>query len=158
MARKTERVTIGEDTYVITQLGGTVGSDLWDDILAAAGPKLVPQLDKLGQLLGALQGVDLEKGDAQVKQRLLLTFAPVILDVVTTMPKALKQRWRTLFAEQTLVCLNSVELNMAEAKLFDDHFAGRYVAMTAWEAAHLKLNFLSFLPSKPSSESSSSAG
>lgn len=152
MARKTERVTIGEDTYVITQLGGTVGSDLWDDILAAVGPKLMPQLEKLGDKLGELKGVNLESDEA--KTAMLLTFAPVIVDVLTTVPKALKQRWRKLFEEQTKLCTGSVELNMAEAKLFDDHFAGRYVAMTAWEMVHLKHNFLSFLPSKPASISS----
>lgn len=152
MGRKTERVTIGEDTYVITQLGGTVGSDLWDDVLAAVGPKLMPQLDKLGGLLAGLKGIDLESD--QAKQAMLLTFGPVVLDVLTTVPKPLKQRWRKLFEEQTKLCTGSVELNMAEAKLFDEHFAGRYVAMTAWEMAHLKHNFLGFLPSKPKSANS----
>lgn len=151
MARKTECVKLGKDEYVITQLGGEVGSDLWDDILAAAGPKLLPQLERIGPILEQFRGEDLtdEAVAKEVSTAMVTAFAPVILDVLTSVPKELKRRWRKLFAENTLVNTGSVELNMAEAKLFDAHFAGRYGAMTAWEIAHLKHNFLGdFLSSK----------
>ena len=99
---------------------------------------------------------DLESDAARLA--LAKALGPVVLKVLTTVPKPLKQRWRKLFEENTLVVTNTVELNMAEAKLFDAHFAGRMGAMTAWEMAHLKFNFLDFLPSKPKSESSEAGG
>lgn len=152
MATKTEKFTIGEDTYRITQLGAEVGSDLWDDILAAVGSKVTAQLDKIS---GALQGLGeqgLDKEKAQVAIAAVL--GPVLLDVLATVPKDLKRRWRKLFTETTTVITGAAELNMAEAKLFDQYFAGRYGAMTAWELTCLKHNFLGFLPSKPKSGSS----
>lgn len=148
MAR-TERITIGPDTLVIAPLGAEVAGDLWDDILAVAGPKLLPQLERLGVKLAALQDVDLES--AKAKTEMLLSFGPVVVDLLTTLPKSLQQRWRKLFAEKTIVSTGSAELNMAEAKLYDSMFAGRLVDRYKWEAAHFKLNYLTFLPSKPAS-------
>lgn len=156
MARKTERVVIGEDTYILKQLGANEGSDLWDDILAAIGPKLTPQLEKLGETLGTLKGMDLE--GEQAKAKLLMVFAPVLVDVLSSVPKSLKQKWRKLFLANTVLCTGSVELPMGESQHFDDHFAGRYGAMTAWELACLKQNFLTFLPSKPKSANSEAGG
>ena len=151
MAR-TERITIGEDTYVITPLGATVAGDLWDDIVAALGEKIVPELEGLSAKLTSLKGVDLES--EATKAALLATFLPVLVKVLATVPKAIQQRWRKLFAEQTTVCTGSAELNMASAQLFDSMFSGRLGARYQWELAHLKLNFFGFLGSKPSAASS----
>lgn len=144
MATKTETFTLMGDTYRITQLGATVGSDLWDEILAAVSPTL----------LGKLEALIPKMSEAKGEQALIAMMAPAVLGVLSAIPKDLKKRWRKLFLENTELVTGSVNLNMAKAELFDQHFAGRYDAMTAWEAACLKHNFLGFLGSKPKSESS----
>lgn len=144
MAAKTETVTVMGDTYRVTQLGATVGSELWDDILAAVSPAL----------LGKLESLVPKMAEAKSEQDMIAMMAPAVLGVLSTIPKDLKRRWRKLFLENCELVTGSVNLNMAKAELFDQHFAGRYDAMTAWEAVCLKHNFFGFLGSKPKSESS----
>lgn len=155
MAR-TERITLGSDELVIAPLGAEVAGDLWDDIVAALKDELRAELDGIGAKLEVFRGVDLESDSA--KRALLATFAPTALRLLTTVPKALQQRWRKLFAEQTTVRTGSVDLNMASAKLYDGMFAGRLADRYRWELAHLKLNYFTFLPSKPKSENSEAGG
>lgn len=140
MATKTETVTLLGDTYRITQLGAEVGSDLWDDILASVG----------SSLLAKLEGLQAKLAGANIKDEatLLTAVGPVVLSVLAGVPKDLKKRWRKLFLANTVLVTSAAELNMAKAELFDQHFAGRYDAMTAWEAACIRHNFLNFLGSK----------
>lgn len=144
MARKTEVFQLKTDTYRITQLGAEEGSELYDEILATVGSKVAPKLQELA-------GLDQENDD-----RLETALGALLFDLLATVPKELKRRWRHLFQRTTEVQAGEVWLNMADARLFNEHFAGRYGAMTAWELACLKHNFMDFLPSAPGPGSSDS--
>lgn len=159
MARKTTEFTVGGELYRITQLGAEAGSELYDDIIAAMGPKLAEKFQdaqlakRVGDAIARLTGDGNAVTDA-AKLELVTSFAPLVVELMAAVPKELKRRWRALFLGTTELQTGPVWLNMAEAKLFNDHFAGRMGTMQAWEFACLKHNFLDFLSSKVSSESS----
>lgn len=127
MARKTKRVTIGAHEYNIRQLGALEGRKLWLELVQA----LTAPLEKLARaeggkiddaaLIGAL-GSLVDALDVDTAERLYAAFGKHseihIIDEHG-------DRWPTL-----------------EGVVFDDHFAGDYVAMSQWLGECIVFNFL----------------
>lgn len=122
--RKQETVTIDGDEYEITQLGAIEGRRVLTKLLKLAGPAL-------GALAGAGKLDETAIGAA-------LTSAAEELDEAT-----LDSLCETFGANSTV--RNGDRRPKLEAVVFDNHFAGRYMAMTKWLIACLKLNFADFL-------------
>lgn len=141
MARKTKTVTVGEDTYQLTQLGAVEAHDLYNDLVAALGPKLkelVPQLAELAKLeeLPAVQ------------------VGLLVVELKTAIPKALMRELRSAFMRTTRVDKGGVFLDLGAGDIFDQHFAGRMGAIDQWMVECAKHNFAGFLGDSGSSSGS----
>ena len=139
MGRKTETIQIGRDTYQITQLGAVDGLEIYHDLIRAVGPSI---RSKLGSLSDLADESDEEKTKANV--------GSLIIEIMENIPKELMRALRIEFTKTTKVKSGELMLQLSEGDLFDQHFAGRYSALTQWLIACLKHNFLDFLSSKDS--------
>lgn len=127
MLRKERVVTIGEHEYRMRQLGALEGRKLWlklVHILAPALERLAKEktLDEAA-LLGGLSTL-LERLDEATVESLYAAFGRSCeLHIVDDKG----ERWPKL-----------------EGAVFDEHFAGNYLAMSQWLAEGVAFNFLPF--------------
>ncbi len=125
--RKTKDFTIGDGQYRITQLGAKEGRKIWLRLVRALTPALEqlasePQVsDKT--LVGAL-GALLRNIDDETTEALYETFGKTCAVCVVD---SKGERWPDL-----------------TGPVFDDHFAGNYVAMSQWLGECVLFNFLPF--------------
>ena len=140
--KQTKTVTIGPDTYEITQLGASLALDLWYDLAKALGP--------------TFRDVDPEVVVGLAKSNPIAGLN-ILLDLVQNLPRELLHDLRTEFAKTTKVqppfTLNKGEapfVTMTE-EMFDSHFAGRMKAMSLWFAECFRINFADFLEESGSS-------
>lgn len=141
--RQTRTVTIGPDTYEITQLGASLALDLWYDLAKALGPSFKDanpeDVAKLG-MANPVAGLN------------------ILVELVQALPRELLHDVRSEFAKATKIkppyeFSSDKELPFVtlDEKLFDDHFAGRMKAMGLWFAECFRLNFADFLDEPTSS-------
>lgn len=132
MARKQKSIKIGGNDYKLTQLGALEGRKLWLElvqIVAAPLEKLARtdggQVDDATMI--AAVGALVDKLDTDTAERLYAAFGK---HCEVHIVDERGDRWPTL-----------------EGMVFDDHFAGNYVAMSQWLGECILFNFLdSFFP------------
>jgi len=138
MARKTIVTTVGADTYELTQIGAVEAYDLYNELVAALGPKI-------SERIGALQELARKKELSEADTGML------ILELKAAVPRQLMRDMREAFARGTRVKTGSVLLQLSEGDIFDQHFAGRMTAIDQWMIACMKHNFMGFLGERANS-------
>lgn len=123
--RKQDIVTIDGDEYEINQLGAIAGRRVLTKLLKLAGPAL-----------GALAGAG--KLDEQA-------IGAALASAAEELDEATLDNLCETFGEHSTVRMGDGRRPKLEPVIFDNHFAGRYLAMSKWLAACLKLNFADFL-------------
>lgn len=131
MARSTKTLTIGKSEYKLTQLGATKGAELWLDLLhVIASP--IEEVAKAGDLdesvLVRAITAAVRSLDHATTNRFYAAFGPLTSVLVPARSPGDQDRWPTL-----------------EGAVFDDHFAGQYIALTEWLVQSILFNFFGFL-------------
>lgn len=139
MARDTKTVTLDKDVYQITQLGAIEGSDIYHDLVRYVGPTLLEAFSTKS-----------EGGAQEDKENAALKIGTAMAQALGLIPKEVMRDLRTKFSQNTKFKAGEIFLPLSEGDSFDQQFAGRYKAMTAWLLAALKVNFADFLESEPS--------
>jgi hypothetical protein len=152
MAIKTERVTISGTQYTITQLGAVDGRGLFKKFATAIGPLLRevvsgPMIDDLKKTIqGAVTpGEEAQAGANDAKALAALQMiAPLAIRALEDLPADLFEEMCATFAPCCTVNAGKAANGQAVAlpldTLFDEHFAGDYVAMTAWLGHCVRVN------------------
>lgn len=157
MAIKTERVTVGDAQFEITQLGAEFGRGLYKKFVTAIGPLLRELLSGSGTVIDKIRKAAAEAsgsgGDSTAVAAVAVQImGPMILRAVEALPDALFNELCVAFAANCTVgaatAANGQRVFMPLALQFNDHFAGDYVAMTAWLGHCVRVNgFLGLLGS-----------
>ena len=122
--RKTEKKTLGERTYIVTQMGGVQGRKV-----------LMRFLQVAGGALGALTG---KGGKAQMQEG--------IKSLVEGLSEENTEYFFNAFTEGTQVQLDATHtVLLSNPGMFDDLFAGNYVEMMEWLVFSFQVNFGHFL-------------
>jgi hypothetical protein len=152
MARKTERFAIDGDYYEMTQLGTVVGQPLFHEVRKLAMP-LLRGIVSDADILVALQKPDLDV--QSLDPALAGKIVALMFGLFESLPKALELELTQRFAEATKVRIGQAMLPLGDSReedgLFDQHFAGRYMALQKWLIAAMKFHFAGFLGSSAKS-------
>jgi hypothetical protein len=122
--QKTETVQIDGDEYELTQLGALEGRKILTKLLHLLGPSL--------QELAAAETLN-EKA-----------IAAALAKALETLDEATLEQLCDAFGKKSTVTVADKKPALTGA-IFDQHFAGRYLAMMKWLVASMRLNFLDFL-------------
>jgi hypothetical protein len=147
MAKKSQRVVVGDTTYLMTGLDTTPSLALYYDLVRLVGPTV-------GKMIAA-HGGDTDqqkKADGYLETLALEAF----LRCSEQIPPTLMDRLSRTFAAETkvLTMAGAVEIEVElRDEFYEQHFSMRPKHWTAWLVACLKLNFADFLPSKGSAGS-----
>jgi len=129
MARKTETVAIGGNTFQITALGTVRGKGLWDRLARAIGANVSDVASSAG------------KGMERQAIAALRALADVPQDLLDDLDEA--------FAGSCKVQKGGVFLELGSSRIeggvFDQAFEGAYDSLMEWRIACLKVNFAGFL-------------
>lgn len=140
MARKTEVVAIGATQYTITQLGAVEGRRLYKKFVTAIGPLL---REAISELQNALK----EKRDLE------LVFGALLMKGIEVLPLELFEELCVAFSVSSTIKhamatgAAPIDVPLSTGDLFDSHFAGEYMQLTAWLGHCIRVNgFLAKLP------------
>lgn len=122
--QKTETVQIDGDEYELTQLGALEGRKILTKLLQMIGPSL--------QELAAAETLN-EKAMGAAVAKALESLDEGTFELICD-----------VFGKRTTVLVDGKKPALT-GPVFDQHFAGRYLAMMKWLFACMKLNFFDFL-------------
>lgn len=147
---ETETVEVGENTYQITQLGARQGRRMYHSLVQTVAPSLRSKLEDPKEIVKFAKAVSSiqSDGDGKVPVAEFASLVAVVLQAVESLPYDLFESLTTEFAKKCKVKQEGLFIDLGAGDLFDQHFAGKYSAMTQWFLACLKVNFADFLPSK----------
>ena len=148
MARKTEHVVIDGVRYDITQLGAEAGRGLYKKFVTAIGPLLreVVSGNALDELQSSIKatGGDVPEAAEQAGMKALQLIVPLLIRAIETLPDALFEEMCLEFAGHCDVVAakssGGTDVPLPLTTVFDDHFAGDYVAMTQWLGHCVRVN------------------
>src|SRR4051812_13386961 len=142
MARDAKRVTLGGSQYVITQLGAVAGRGLFKKFVTAMGPLLRDAFS--GPLLGEIQKQTSGLSETTSTEDAVIAMAPIVgpllMRAVEDLPQALFEEMCEVFADNCSVMAGSPATPQPLSVMFDEHFAGNYLAMTGWFVRCLTVN------------------
>lgn len=139
MPREKQKTTIGDFAYEVQQLGAIEGMDLYVEVMKVVGPTLASAVK--GKPLSEIRNLDLAS----------LQIDALIETFVEKVSKSVFKAMCLQLAATTEVWgpgigTSGTLLNQR----FDDHFAGRYAAMSQWLVFAVKVNLADFFGSKTS--------
>ena len=142
MARESKRVTLGGSQYIITQLGAVAGRGLFKKFVTAMGPLLRDAFS--GPLLGEIKKEVAGLSEQSSTEDAILTMAPIVgpllVRAVEDLPQSLFEEMCEAFSESCMVMAGSPATPQPLSNMFDDHFAGDYLAMSGWFVRCLMVN------------------
>lgn len=138
MSKSAKAIKVDDVEYLITQIGGVEGLDLFDRVTGELGPAVV---NAVRQTLATGQLTD-------------AAIAAIAAQGFIGLSLPLKRDLRTKFAQLTTINAGSFQAplcppdgKLTEGDLFDQHFAGRFPHMQKWLLAAMRWGFAGFLPS-----------
>jgi hypothetical protein len=173
MARRTETIALGGEAYELTQLPAKEGLAVYSKLLRVLGPMIREVLNEgsaIDEIKAARklpkpgdqpvdEGAPPSAEGLDVSDKLGMKIASIVIRGIETLETSLLEELADKFARCSKCQLdkNGPMVEMHAGDIFDNHFAGRYMQLTQWLLAHLRLNFADFLGASRRSGSPSPA-